>query len=87
MTEESDRKALALAALAAVKAREAARDAGTTATPPTERKGAPPTILPPELKVLADRRARYDLGNRAVHREIFGQQGSTMARNDWDPFE
>jgi hypothetical protein len=95
VTEEPNRSALLRAALEAVVAKEAARKSGTrigavadnaATKPPPGREAL--ADLSPELRILAQRRARFDNGDRSVCREIFGQQEQTTAKglDDWDVF-
>ena len=87
MTEEQTRAALLRAAQEAVAAKEAAKKTSVSGNVPTERETSPKLAdLPPELRTLALRRARFDLGDRTVHREIFGRQEQTTAKGldfDW----
>ena len=61
---------------------------GTSGDVPTERETSPKRLadLPPELRTLALRRARFESGDRSVHREVVGRQGQQMAKgvDDWD---
>jgi hypothetical protein len=83
MTEEQNRAALLRAALEAVAAKEAAKKTSVSAGRETPPQTSPKTQadLSPELRILAQRRARFDGGDRSVHREIFGRQEQTVARN------
>jgi hypothetical protein len=101
MSEESDRAAALEAVAARIAASESLRGAERPARKGDSRigtvglsapQGDPTAVaksqLPPELRILASRRARFDSGDRAVHREVFGQQKQTMAKglDDWDLF-
>jgi hypothetical protein len=81
MTEEQDSTARLRALEEKIEAKEAAKKISvSTVIPPNTLAD-----LPPELRILAQRRARYDLGDRDVHREVFGPQVQQMAKGvDFD---
>jgi hypothetical protein len=90
MTEEQNRAALLHALQEKIAAKEAAAKNGSRIDTVDPTAATKPTAdpLPPELKILADRRARYDLGDRSVRREVFGRQEQTTAKgvDDWNVF-
>jgi len=84
MTEESDREALLRAVVAKIAAKEAAKNSGGATLPD---KPETQCVLPPELRILAQRRARFDNGDRSVRREVFGRREQEIADGaDFDPF-
>lgn len=85
MTEEQNRAALLRALQEKIAAKEAAGKGGGGPTAAIKLTADP---LPPELRILAQRPARFDSGDRSVHREVFGRQEQTIAKgvDDWDVF-
>jgi hypothetical protein len=81
VTEEQNRAALLRALQEKIAAKEAAKKMGMV--PQAGRE--PLASLPPELRILAQRRARFDSGDRSVHREIFGRQEQQICKGlDFD---